>query len=136
MNSNNQIEVVLSVRPRWLKLIFARQKVIELRKSAPKLPEGQNTFRIYFYETHSAGGCGAVVGEAECFFVEKAKQPFNAMLSERSCVDLDVLSEYAGRRPVYGWYLAKVVKYAEPRPLHAFGIFAPPQSWRYVKKAT
>lgn len=71
-----QISVLLSTRPEWCRLIFSGQKPVELRKNAPRLPQDENQFRVLVYESRRNGGCGAVVGEAVCFFVEKAAPPF------------------------------------------------------------
>lgn len=129
------ISVLASVQPQWCCLIFAGQKPVEIRKSAPHLPKGENQFRVILYETRSAGGCGAVVGEAVCFFVEKSVPPFNVRLSDLSCVDPDSLREYSRGKPIYGWYLAYVSKYQQPRPLSDYGLQRAPQSWRYIRTA-
>lgn len=129
------ISVLISVWPQWCRLIFAGQKPVELRKSAPRLPEGETQFRVLLYETRSAGGRGAVIGEAVCFIVEKAVPPFNARLSDLSCVDPDTLREYSHGKPIYGWYLAYVTKYQKPRPLSDYGLQRAPQSWCYTRTA-
>lgn len=128
------VSVLLSVRPHWCRLIFAGQKSVELRKSAPRLPQGETQFRVLLYETRSAGGRGAVVGEAVCFIVEKATPPFNVRLSDLSCVDPDSLREYSHGRPIYGWYLAYITEYRQPRPLPDYGLQWAPQSWCYIAK--
>lgn len=129
------ISVLASIRPQWCRLIFAEQKPVEIRKSAPRLPQGENQFRVLLYETRSTGGHGAVVGEAVCFIVEKAEPPFNVRLSDLSYVDPDTLLEYSRGKPIYGWYLAYVSKYQQPRPLSDYGLQRAPQSWCYVRTA-
>lgn len=129
------ISVLASVRPQWCRLIFSGRKPVEIRKSAPRLPDGENQFRVILYEARGNGGCGAIVGEAVCFFVEKAVPPFNVRLSDLSCVDPDSLREYSHGKPIYGWYLAYVTKYQQPRPLSDYGLQRAPQSWCYIRTA-
>lgn len=70
--------VMISIRPKWCKLIFAGAKTVELRKSRPK--KLKPPFRCYVYETKSETskpwvdpygfltlhGRGAVIGEFIC----------------------------------------------------------------------
>lgn len=125
------IDILLSIRPCWDKKIFEGVKTVELRKSAPQIKE---PFRVYLYETKA--GLGLVVGECICWMVEKSTQrPYSVIMREGSLLDDYEISEYARGRPVYGWYLSKVAKYKNPRPLSALGLSRAPQSWCYIKES-
>lgn len=120
--------VILSVRPKWLDLIFKFIKSIEVRKSAPKL---KAPFKVYLYETKQ--GIGAVVGECVCFCAEKVGTMDFSSITAGSCLEISEIREYARGRSVYGWYLSNVIRYEKPKPLSAFGIDRAPQSWCYVQ---
>ena len=125
------IDILLSVRPFWCGKIIALQKPIELRKSRP---HGDTPYHIYLYETKQ--GRGKVVGECICSSIEKAVEQFDRIaMVEGSCLTLDQINAYSKRKPVYGWYLAKVVEYTTPKPLSDFGLQRAPQSWCYIKEA-
>jgi predicted transcriptional regulator len=123
------IDVLLSVHPVWCRKILSREKIVELRKSKPRTDA---PFHVYLYETRQ--GRGAVTGECICFIVEKAAQrPYSCGLLQGSCLSIYQITEYAKHKPVYGWYLAKVVEYTTPKPLSDFGLQRAPQSWCYIK---
>lgn len=52
-----------------------------------------------------------------------------------SCLTLDELLEYAGKRTriLYGWYISDLKIYDKPKKLSDFGMKRPPQSWCYVE---
>ena len=56
-------------------------------------------------------------------------------VERESCLDEKQLEEYAGGKgwPLWGWQVADVKVYDTPRPLQAYGISRPPQSWQYIK---
>ena len=125
------IDVLLSIRPVWCRKIFRHEKLVELRKSSPRIAA---PFRVYLYETKE--GRGAVVGECTCWFVEKAVQrSYSPVILESSCLSFEQINEYGKGKTVYGWYLAKVTEYKDLRPLSDFGVQRAPQSWCYVKAA-
>lgn len=57
--------VLISLKPKWAKLILSGEKTIEVRRTVPRF-EGV-PFKIFLYETKSENGRGAVVGEATCY---------------------------------------------------------------------
>jgi len=125
------IDILLSIRPSWCKKILSKEKPIELRRSRP---HGDIQYHIYLYETKQ--GRGAVVGECICSSIEQAIEQFDRIaMVEGSCLTLDQINAYSKRKPVYGWYLSKVVEYTKPKPLSDFGIKRAPQSWCYIKEA-
>lgn len=65
--------VLMSIHPKWCEKIFAGEKTIEVRKTAPKM---ETPFKVYVYETRS-GGAGAVIGEFMCGDVTEYEGEFN-----------------------------------------------------------
>ena len=124
------VTVLLSIRPKWCRLILTKEKIVEIRKNAPKLGN-THAFRVLLYETKA--GRGAVVGEAICFAIVKQEKADNG-LAELSCLRLDQITEYAHGKPVFGWYLGKVIEYQQPHPLSEYGLERPPQSWCYLNR--
>lgn len=127
------VEVLLSVRPNWMKLILERIKYIELRKSAPQ-QKSLGMFRVYLYETKSESGRGAVVGECICYLTAKAGPKEYINLTAGSCLTELEIKKYAGAGTLWPWYLAQVKEYEKPQPLSNFGVGRAPQSWQYLKK--
>ena len=64
------LRVMMSIRPEWTEKIFAREKVIEVRRTAPHIEnERQFPIKVYVYETKGTKakpGAGAVIGEFTC----------------------------------------------------------------------
>ena len=154
--------VLISIKPKWVNLIFSGKKTVEVRKSIPKLDP---PFTCYIYES----GTGCVVGEFVCAgtayyinyhgkYVGTQEIPMKSGLTEKQLLD------YAGEVGVgFAWYISKVKEYETPLPVTAFkarcdydgpcalckhaeldpvdGILTcenrvqtPPQSWRYVQR--
>ena len=122
--------VLISIKPEWVKLIMAGEKKTEIRKTAPlwqTLP-----FNMYIYQC----GTGKVVGICECHNLRVYNINKNEvkLLSDSSCVPPKKIYEYAGTKEfLYGWELKKARWFKEPKPLSAFGMKRPPQSWCYVE---
>ena len=59
------LRVMMSIRPEWTEKIFAREKVIEVRRTAPHIEnERQFPIKVYVYETKGTKakpGAGAVI---------------------------------------------------------------------------
>ena len=64
--------VLISIQPKWCELIASGDKIVEVRKTKPKI---KTPFKCYIYETQSlykgSGGClfngrGKVIGEFVC----------------------------------------------------------------------
>lgn len=72
--------ILMSIRPQWCNLIFAGDKVIELRKTRPNYMEILTPFKVFVYETMAIleepwmdedghmnwRGSGMIVGEFVC----------------------------------------------------------------------
>jgi predicted transcriptional regulator len=125
------IDVLISIRPSWCRLILDGQKFVELRKSSPKAEPVPCPFRVYLYETRE--GRGMVVGECICWMIEKVEQrSYSITMLEGSLLSADDITAYAKRKPVYGWYLSKVTEYKTSKHLFNFGLQRAPQSWCYI----
>ena len=120
-------EIILSVRPEYCRKILSGEKIVEVRKNKPS---GLGPYKVYLYETKL--GCGGVVGECECFCTAEIKGL--DYITAESCLTPQQVTEYAGGRKIYAWYLSKVKKYGKTKPLSEFGLKKAPQSWRYMKR--
>lgn len=126
------IEVMLAIRPKWLRLIFQGEKSVEIRKSRPNTAE---PFWVDLYETKSDSGRGAVVGQCLCYLAARVTELFEmTILQESSCVTAAEMRKYSAQRHICAWYLSSVEKFKEPHPLSEYGIHHAPQSWCYVKR--
>lgn len=124
--------VLISIKPEWVDLIMAGEKKTEIRKTAPLLPIGSMPFNMYIYQC----GTGKIVGICECHKIRayNINKDEVKLLSDSSCVPPKRIYEYAGAKEfLYGWELKKARWFKEPKPLSAFGMKHPPQSWCYVE---
>ena len=131
--------VLISIKPKWVKLILSGQKTIEVRKTVPKLTP---PLTCYIYES----GTGCVVGEfvydSYTYFLNTyGRYVGRKDTPEKSCLSEKELLDYVGENEVgFEWRISSVVEYDEPLPLSAFcdmggnQIKKPPQSWRYVRR--
>ena len=154
--------VILSIRPKWCKLISDGKKTIELRKTRPKL---EMPFKCYIYCTkdnykslfqskqflsHNDQVCyGKVIGEFVCDRIYqystvnvKGTDISDEDITKYSCLCKDEIGDYEMsaepkenciyRVGVYGWRISNVTIYDSPKDLIDFGLKRPPQSWCYV----
>ena len=162
-------EIVMSIKPKWWRLIASGEKTVEIRKSEPK--KALTPFKVYVYQTQDREEMetlkvcvladddiigrpediavykryGRIVGEFCCTDIEPLMLTASMMLDVEgvrymlphignSCLTLDDLDAYGQGKRLYGWKIANVRQYADPKPLSAFGLSRPPQSWCYVKR--
>lgn len=134
--------VLISIKPKWCKLISSKKKTVEVRKTKPKL---ETPFKVYIYETkmplrwnkaHNniiGGEGGRVIGEFVCDDIcehraykwreggfEGLNYKYNSDLSRESCVSQDELMKYSNRKPLYGWHISDLVIYDKPMELSKF----------------
>ncbi|HUV84721.1 MAG TPA: hypothetical protein VMV86_03380 [Methanosarcinales archaeon] len=119
-------EIVQSIKPKWVDLIFKGVKTIELRKSRPANIE--YPFKVYIYETKL--GAGAIVGEYMCNGITTSN--LSLLVGLGSCVSANELMEYMGNGKISAWSITNVIKYKKHKPLSDFGIARAPQSWCYI----
>lgn len=139
-------DIIMSIHPKWAKLIYEVKKTVEWRKVIPScllpLHLDHKPMRVYLYET-------APVKKVTGYFItksvvrlemseppwENAKiHPAAEKVINEGCVPLDELKKYAGKNAVvYGLKVIYCSKFFNgPKTLEDFGLKRPPQSWQYV----
>lgn len=137
--------VLLSIKPQYCELIASGKKIIEVRKSEPKL---KPPFKCYIYQTKDKQYCtelraikeldhalsieenvGKVIGEFVCDRIEIFDVPYPAYSYEmrKDIQDLSGLGyfqlhKYANHkyRSLYAWYISNLVIYDKPKELSEF----------------
>ena len=120
-------EILISIQPKWCEKIMKLEKRWEMRKTRPKEP---GPYRVFIYQTEDGG----VIGEFVCdsFFPVEPDEFSKAILNDCQLTLKEALN-YAEGKIVYLWRIRSLVDYPKPKPLSAFGMEKPPQSWCYVK---
>lgn len=119
--------VLLSIQPKWCEKIASGEKTIEIRKTRPKI---NTPFKCYIYETKNTRGVhgftilgryriGKVIGEFMCRGIMR---PYSnlTLMSKQSCLTIDELNEYSKGKELYGWRIADLRIYSEPKELSEF----------------
>lgn len=152
--------VLISIRPEWVEKILSGKKVLEVRKTRPKL---ETPFKCYIYCTYNGGHLaslagflnGKVVAEFVCNRIDCVDIPYPAFMGELdkhwiddSCCTYWQLHRYFYHDNAYFWHISGLKIYDEPILLAAFRrpklptglqykdntIKRPPQSWYYVEE--
>lgn len=130
--------VLISIQPKWCKLIAKGKKTVEVRKTAPK----DSPFKAYVYCTKKKpnmvskiiDGCftiynGYIIGEFVCDKVEKIEPCFEYYSDgydidddtlPKTCLMREELMEYGKGKPLYGWHISELKIYDKPRELYNF----------------
>lgn len=134
--------VLISIRPKWCEKICSGEKIIEVRKTRPKL---ETPFKCYIYCTKDAKmqwwtgsrysyaddhshnafdkcGNGKVIGEFICddiYEIDPTKT-IGAGFAEDSCVSSRDIHEYLGGQTGYGWHISDLKIYDTPKDLSKF----------------
>lgn len=144
--------VLMSLNPKWVKLILLGVKKREVRKRAPLL---RQPFKVYLYCTKPNAkdpdeyleiqsprpgkiykANGFVIGEATCVSITDYNRPFGNCIYG-TCLTAKELYEYAGPNDKLSYMaLENPITYDKPIPLSAFGLKRAPQSWQYVEELT
>ena len=121
------VEILISIQPKWVAKILDLSKRWEMRKTIPK---AKGPFRVFIYQTEGGG----VVGEFVCdsFTEVDPGEITKRILTDTQLTKQEAL-EYADGKTVYLWRIRSLVDYPEPKPLSAYGLDRPPQSWCYLK---
>lgn len=132
--------VMISIQPKWCKLIANGKKTVEVRKTKPKL---DTPFKCYIYCTkpnasnpheilkkYSESGRihkvnGQVFGEFVCYKVTNLFSDNMFWLCKdeilQSCLTADEIRKYAASaNNLYGWHISDLVIYDKPRELSDF----------------
>lgn len=150
--------VLISIKPKWCELIASGKKIIEIRKTKPKI---DTPFKCYIYCTkdktisfwtgkrysyaddrsHNLSdvcGSGKVIGEFICDRIRPIAILAHIMVSTvdcmHSCLSACEILEYADGKTVYGWHISDLKIYDKPKELSGFAIKRSPQSWCYVEE--
>lgn len=138
--------VLISIQPKWCELIAAGKKILEVRKTRPKL---ETPFKCYIYCTLSGSNeffkddlngdvaawnrgkwgerKGNVIGEFICDNIMCFDVPYPAFQSkmdkriiEESCCTYWQLHRYAYHDALYGWHISNLKIYDKPKELSEF----------------
>ena len=135
--------VLISIRPKWVEKIVSGEKILEVRKTRPKM---ETPFKCYIYctgvkrsplgeyvEVHRKIG-GAVdewqekvMGEFICGRIDQALWDDYGTGYDCSdddvaaaCLTRDELDAYGKHRPLYLWHISGLKLYGEPKELAQF----------------
>ena len=129
--------ILMSIHPKWCKLIFSGEKTIEVRKTAPKL---ETPFEVYVYQTKHKGksivsealntvyGGGKVIGSFVCdkvyaesiYFDKKHDVSWSFVFVDSACLTIDELNAYGDEKMLYGWHITSPKLFDKPRELGEF----------------
>lgn len=135
--------ILLSIKPKYVKLIASGEKTIEVRKTAPK----EVPFKAYIYCTKGKDGYewlyrvdnngygkaqswhGKVIGEFVCdkileieVFKNGAIKNFWFYNLDKSCLSFDEMGAYIGKGNIgCGWHISNLKIYDKPKELFEFG---------------
>lgn len=148
------VAVLISIQPKWVKMIAEGKKIVEVRKSRPK---PHVPFKCYIYCTvdgfksifqkgvwlsHNGHVCnGKVVGEFICKSIGKypwveveGEKCYFITTEEGECTGLtyDDIVRYGAGQDIYLWGIEDLKIYDKPLDLADFGVDRAPQDWRYV----
>lgn len=127
---------MISIQPKWCKLISSGQKTVEVRKNRPNC---EVPFKCYIYCTKGkptfsqSAFCdnvsnGKVIGEFVCDRIidisymdlfENFRRLTHDIITP-SCLKVKELEEYLNTKDGYGWHITDLVVYDEPRELRDF----------------
>lgn len=123
--------IVISIQPKWSRLIRSGHKTIELRRRFPRLPEGATA---YLYESSPTCTLSSVLRLGVIHELPVAD--LWRLHGSASCVDEAHFAEYyAGRTIGFGIEIAECAPLRKPIPLadlRSQFAFTAPQSWAYA----
>lgn len=138
--------ILISIHPKWCKLIESGEKTIEVRRTRPKT---ETPYKCYIYETKARSdmptfvdedghvlytGRGQVIGEFVCDRINivasictpcmdyiTVNDKWDTHFSEISCLNVYELGKYLGfNKDGYGWHISDLKIYDKPRELSEF----------------
>lgn len=132
--------VLISIQPKWCELIASGKKIVEVRKTRPKI---EALFKVYIYCTLSGSNeffkedCngdiaewnkskmalkkGKVIGEFVCddIFTDKTFGHYGIFKTAACMSDADI-SAYCLNKEIYCWHISNLVIYDKPKELSEF----------------
>lgn len=135
--------VLLSIKPKYCELIARRKKIIEIRKTKPKLqppfkcliyctkPKYEHEDYISFNEgtelARAFYGGGKIIGEFVCdeIYSYGEDTPYGKYYMSESeladcCISSVELEKYANGKDLYGWHISNLKIYDKPKELSEF----------------
>lgn len=130
--------VLISINPKWCRLIAQGEKTVEVRKTKPKIDV---PFKCYIYCTKDNTDVvpsriwwkadktgfqyilnGKVIGEFICDQIENGHYvyPFSKYINEKACLSQEEIEEYAQGKPLSYWHISNLVIYDKPKELSEF----------------
>lgn len=131
------MNIILSIKPKWARLIYEGKKTVEWRKTTPY--RLRPTDNIYLYETSpvkKVTGCIKMYSHAILNIedVMMRKDGYGMNYIESGCVPIEDLLAYEGKsKALVAWCIGTAKKFNESLDIDALGLKRPPQSWRYVE---
>lgn len=134
------MNIILSIKPKWAKLIYEGKKTIEWRKTYPW--RANNGDIVYIYETVPIKKItGSFIlnkhyrylldAYEEAWIDQYKKRGIDIIGSGR--VPIDELQKYQNNgRSLHGWCCVGALRFDTPKTLEDFGLKRPPQSWCYT----
>lgn len=132
--------VLISIRPEWCEKIARGEKIVEVRKTRPKL---ETPFKCYIYCTLQ--GCneffrvdlgrdvakwnrgkwadrkGKVIGEFVCdTYVTDKTFGHDTLFNAAACMSESDVVAYSAGTPLYGWHISDLKIYDTPKELSKF----------------
>ena len=143
--TNGGKAVMLSIRPKWVEKIASGEKIVEVRKTRPKL---KTPIKCYIYQTgknllkavfgSDFNKSGFVIGEFVCDEISGYDSDdilYFTRLCDTSCASkVELLGYKKDSDYLFGWHISDLKIYDEPKELSEFGLKRPPQSWCYVEE--
>lgn len=139
--------VLISIRPEWVEKIVNGEKIIEVRRSAPKelpfkayiyctkdrknllpIEHGKVLQKVNFWEnTDAYYGFGKVIGEFICDKVDEytfshyeAEYRVTHVEQKAMCLNQPELIRYGKGKTLYGWHISDLKIYDKPKELREF----------------
>jgi predicted transcriptional regulator len=126
--------IIMTIKRRHLRNMESGIKRWELRKTLPRVKEGQRC-RVLLCES---GGRGEIAGEFEMDTYRDLTDVEPTELARMACITAAEADGYRrkGRGKLYGWHVTRFRRYpveGSPSHINDVGLSRPPQSWQYVR---
>lgn len=131
------MNIVLSIKPKWAKLIYEGKKTVEWRKTLPRkmdlklLRDGNPNVKVYLYETAPVKAITGFFywGGATCCDAR------NMTEDTKGLVPIKDLKAYQGERcSLNAWHIDRPTKLFNNYSVQEFNLNRPPQSWCYTNR--
>lgn len=130
--------VLISIKPKWCKLIASGEKTLEIRKTRPKI---EMPFKCYIYCTNDNVAYnpkkqfwkkdstgfewllnGKVIGEFICDKVTDMRDIGGEEFFETSCMTFEDWKNYTDytNHIIWGWHISNLVIYDKPKEITEF----------------